>query len=472
MESLRVDEIAAAVGGRLDPACTPDRQVQGVAVDSRAVAPGDLFVALPGERTDGHRFVLPAWQAGAAALLVSQAKEAEIPASVRSGVVWVDDPLAALLRLGRWYRERFPVQTVAVTGSNGKTTTKEMIAAILRQVAPTLRSAGNFNTEIGLPLTLFQLSREHRYLVVEMGMRGPGQIRRLAGLAKPQAGVVTNVGPVHLELLGSLEAIRRAKQELVESLLPGGVAVLNADDPRVSSMAPAASGARVVFYGFSSGAEARAVDVDLNDVTRCRYTLVWQERVRIPIEVPVPGRAAVWNSLAAACLALAWGVDPGKIQAGLAHVEPTARRLQVVNLPGEVTLIEDMYNASPASFAVALDVLSRLGERRAGSRRVAVVGDMRELGEYAPQAHRQLGEELVHAGVELLVTVGPWAQMAGESAQASAGQKGQPLEWHATADSTQAASVVAPLLRAGDIVLIKGSRALELERVAEVLHSH
>lgn len=478
MESVTVGDVVRAVGGSLVGA--PDLEAAAVrtaVVDSRKVTPGALFVALAGERTDGHLYIEEALKAGASACLIDRSKvnlwEAGWQAVGRpaAAAILVDDTLTALGDLGHWYKRRIGPVTVAVTGSNGKTTTKEMIAAILVEVGPTHRSSGNYNTEIGLPLTLLEMSLNHRFLVVEMGMRGAGQIRRLARLAEPLIGVVTNVGPVHLEILGSLDAIARAKQELVEELPAGGVAVLNGDDPRVAAMAQGARGAAVLLYGLSPGCDVRAEEVDLKDGRSCEYRLVWSQGSGMDatdgviVKIPLPGRAAVWNSLAAAASAVALGIPLEVVAGGLSRVTPPRQRLNVEELAFGLTLIEDVYNASPASMRIALETLAQVAVAAGGGRRVAVLGDMKELGALSEEAHHELGHEVAARGVDLLVTVGELARLSGEAALADRAS----LEWRHYHDGQEAAREVPGLVRPGDVVLVKGSRAMALETVVAAL---
>ncbi|MBE3577710.1 MAG: UDP-N-acetylmuramoyl-tripeptide--D-alanyl-D-alanine ligase [Limnochordales bacterium] len=474
MEGVTLQDLAQAVGGSLVGG--PGLEgvpIRSVAVDSRKVTPGALFVALPGEKTDGHLYIAPALEMGAVAALVDKTKVAlwedawQVAGRPPAAAILVDDTLAALGELGRWYKRRIDPVTVAVTGSNGKTTTKEMVASILEQVGPTHRSSGNYNTEIGLPLTLLELASHHRFLVVEMGMRGAGQIRRLARLAEPRVGIVTNVGPVHMEILGSIEAIALAKQELVEELPAGGVAVLNGDDPRVASMAQAARGAAVFFFGLSRGCDVRAEDIDFKDGRHCKYRLVWSrgsDAESVVVTLPLPGRAAVWNSLAAAAAALALGVPLEVVARGLARVVPPRQRLNIVDVANGLTFIEDVYNASPASMRIALETLAQVA--REGRRPVAVLGEMKELGPISEAAHRELGQEVAARGVQLLVTVGELARLIGEEARAVR----PALEWIHCHDGQEAAQAVPRLVRPGDVVLVKGSRALQLETVVAALY--
>ncbi|HEY8416928.1 MAG TPA: UDP-N-acetylmuramoyl-tripeptide--D-alanyl-D-alanine ligase [Limnochordales bacterium] len=459
MEPLPVEAIARAAGGAL-AAGDPKAMVRGVSTDSRTLRPGELFVPLVGERFDGHDFLGDAVARGAAAVLVREGRA--LPALAGAAVITVDDPLAALHRLARWHRERLGARVVAVTGSNGKTTTKDMAAAILSVRWSTRKSRGNYNNEVGLPLAILGAPAGTEVLVLEMGMRGQGQIRQLADVAQPHVGVVTNVGPVHLELLGSLEAIARAKRELVEALPADGWAVLNADDPQVRGMAAHCAG-RVLRYGLDSGADLRASDVISRGLAGVEFTLHWQGR-SVQVTVPAPGRHHVYNALAAAGAALALGCDLDAVVRGLLAfpLHASAMRLEVRERPDGLRVINDAYNASPASMQAALALLAEVEAER----RLAVLGDMLELGPLSDAAHREVGRRAAAAGVDHLVAVGRWA----ETVCAAAVDAGLPPERaEALPDAQAAAARVAALVRPGDVVLVKASRGLKLERVAEAL---
>ena len=456
MEPLPVEIIAKAVGGAL-AAGDPKAKVLGVSTDSRTLQPGQLFVPLAGERFDGHAFLGDAVARGAAAVLVQAGRP--LPELVGAAVIAVDEPLAALHRLARWYRQRLGARVVAVTGSNGKTTTKDMAAAILSVRWATRKSQGNYNNEVGLPLAILDASPGTEVLVLEMGMRGPGQIRQLAEVAQPEVGVVTNVGPVHMELLGSLEAIARAKRELVEALPAGGWAVLNADDPQVRRMATHCAG-QVLLYGLDGAAQVRASHVTSRGFAGVGFTLHWQGR-SVPVTVPAPGRHHVYNALAAAGAALALGCDLDAVVRGLLAfpLHASAMRLELRERPDGLRVINDAYNASPASVEAALALLAEVEAER----RLAVLGDMLELGPVSEAAHREVGRRAAAAGVDYLVAVGRWA----ETVCAAAVDAGLPPE---RAEAVAAAAArVAALARPGDVVLVKASRGLRLEQVAEAL---
>lgn len=444
-----LEEIADATGGQILAAAT-GITVCGVSTDSRTVKPGELFVALKGERFDGHDFVEAAMEKGAAAALVARRVPSPIPQ------VQVADTLAALGDLATWWRRRKPeVVVVGVTGSSGKTTTKGMLAAACAAHGPTLATPGSENAEIGVPRTLLGLGNE-RFCVLEMAMRGLGQIGYLAKMAAPRIGVITNVGEAHIGMpgLGSRERIAAAKGELLVALPPEGAAVLNADDfffGVLSEMAPC----RVVSFGLEKG-DFRAKEVALGpDSSTFRVVGPGGE---VNVRLALPGLHNVANALAATAAAWAAGV-PLEVTAGaLAEYRGEALRSQVIRRSDGAIIINDAYNANPASVAAALRMLSE-----AQGRRVLVFGDMLELGDLAEEAHRAVGRQAAEAGVAVIVVAGKLARLAGEAAQAAG------VEVHFAADANEAARIASALVGPQDTVLVKASRAVGLEIVAEAL---
>jgi UDP-N-acetylmuramoyl-tripeptide--D-alanyl-D-alanine ligase len=460
--SLTADDLRRLTGGRL--VRTSVRPVRGAAVDSRLVSPGQLFVALPGERTDGHRFLADAAVAGAAALVVSR----PVPGAVLDAlgdvtVLAVPDGLVALAAIATGWRARFDPLVVGVTGSIAKTSKKEAIAAVLGTTFRTLRNEGNLNNEIGLPLTLLRLGPDHRAAVLEMGMYAGGEIADLARMAKPKIGVVTAVHGVHLSRMGSLAAIEQAKGELVEALPSDGVAVLNHDDRRVRRMADRTA-ARVLSYGLSSEADVTAEDVASDGFDGMRFMLRLPAArggrpARVPARIPGLGKLSVHNALAGAAVGHAAGIDPARIVHALAGGWSAAHRGHVVRL-GRVVLIDDSYNASPASVTAALDMLAGLPGRR-----VAVLGEMLELGKGAVSGHSEVGTAAA-ATVDLLVTVGPGAAAIAAGARAAGLDGSRVLE---ARDREAALDVLRVRLRDGDVVLVKASRGVELDLLVEGL---
>lgn len=426
----------------------------GVSTDSRSVKPGDLFVALRGEHFDGHAFLATAAAAGAKAALIAGGVAA--PAALAALVV--EDTLAALGRLAAGYRASLsPRAVVGVTGSVGKTSTKELLAAALSPLGPVLKTEGNFNNEIGLPLTLFKLRREHAAVVLEMGMNHLGEIARLTAMGQPGIGVVLNVRAVHLENLGTLENVARAKGELFEGLSAAGIAVANADDPLVMAAA-ARAGRKTLTFGEREGADVRLTWLDdrgLRGVElRCRAEgRDWQTRLALL------GAHNALNACAALAAALAAGVRAADAVDALPLARPAPHRLELVALPDEVTLLDDCYNASPASMRAALTTL-RQGAQ--GRRLGAILGDMLELGPLEIERHRELGDAC--GGLSWLLCFGPRAAALAEAAVAA----GVPDVGRAT-DIDEGLHWVRGRLQAGDAVLLKASRGMRLERLARAL---
>jgi UDP-N-acetylmuramoyl-tripeptide--D-alanyl-D-alanine ligase len=459
MIELSLAEVAELVDGELT-ADAVARITGKVTLDSRAVAPGDLFVAVAGERVDGHDFVAAAAAAGAVAVLCSRPQEA-LPCVV------VGDPVVALGRLAAGVHARLTaggLRTLAITGSSGKTSTKDLLGQVLAAAGPTVSPPGSYNNDIGLPLTVLDADQATRYLVLEMGSRGPGHIARLCDVARPQVGVVLNVGSAHLGEFGSADGIARAKGELVESLPADGTAVLNADDPRVLGMA-SRTAARVLTTGTGADADVRAVGISLDGAARARFTLVAAGEEH-PVALQVVGQHQVANALSAAGAALAAGLEPAAIAAALSTAASRSRwRMEVERRPDGVTVVNDAYNANPESMRAALGALAGL----AGERRIAVLGAMAELGPDAAAEHERLGRDAVAAGVDLLVAVGPDAVGIADGASAAGGRAGE--ESVHVPDRAAALELLSGVLRPGDVVLVKASRSYGLELLAADLLS-
>jgi UDP-N-acetylmuramoyl-tripeptide--D-alanyl-D-alanine ligase len=451
---LSLAEVAELTGGDLSgPA---DVRVTGkVTLDSRSVSAGDLFVAVAGERVDGHDYLGAAATAGAVAALATRPDDA-LPTVV------VDDAVAALGRLAAGVHARLTdagLWTVGITGSSGKTSTKDLLGQVLAAAGPTVSPPGSYNNDIGLPLTVLDADEATRFLVLEMGSRGPGHIARLCRVARPQAGVVLNVGSAHLGEFGSPEGIAQAKGELVEALPAEGTAVLNADDPRVLGMAPRTA-ARVLTTGRGPTADVRAMDVTLDEAARPRFTLVAAGEEH-PVALRVVGEHQVANALSAAGAALAAGMVPAEVAAALSAASSRSRwRMEVDRRADGVTVVNDAYNANPESMRAALAALTGL----AATRRVAVLGGMAELGGDAPAEHERLGRDAAAAGVDLIVAVGPDAVGISEGA-AAAGRRAGEESVHVP-DRAAARELLSEVLRPGDVVLVKASRSYGLELLA------
>lgn len=416
----------------------------GISTDTRSVHPGDLFIPLRGERFDGHDYIAQALEAGAAAVLTERP---DVPCEKQ---ILVPDTRAALQRLAEAYRLRFQPLVVALTGSVGKTTTKEMTAAVFASHRVTMKTNGNFNNDIGVPLTLLRLTPEDQVAVIEMGMSHAGEISALTRLAHPDMAVITNVGTSHIGNLGSQENICRAKLEILEGLRTGGTVILNGDDPLLSKADIPESFHRLLFGVDCPDAEVRAESVCMSE-HGSTFDICWQQE-RFTTAIQLAGRHNIMNALAAFAAGVTGGVPPEKAAAALAGVEPEGMRQRVRTL-ADCTVIEDCYNANPDSMRAALRVL---GSSR--GRRIALLGDMLELGDFAAEAHRQIGAFAAdHA--DLLVAVGSFAEDVAAGA-ARAGMK--------TIDTPRredAASHLKQMLRPGDVLLVKGSRGMRMEEI-------
>lgn len=472
------DVVEGLTGNRIEA----DQPVSAVVIDSREVAPGAVFVALPGENVDGHNFVAHAFQQGAIAAIVHQpapdcsgaqrlAKgQSSLPAPVTPPVcIEVENSLAGLQRLARYWRQKFSPRVVGITGSVGKSTTKELVWSILSTRYTVLKNEGNFNNEIGLPLTLLQLNDSHEYVVLEMAMYDLGEIATLCHLARPHIGVVTNVGPSHLERLGTLERIAQAKAELVQALPPGssgpetsegGIAILNYDDPLVRPMM-AQTQARVFTYGMSPDADLWASDVASAGLEGIRFVFHYGDE-EIHARLPLLGRHSVHTALRAALVGLVAGLDWSEIIRGLQELPNTAQlRLVAVTGPNQSTLLDDTYNASPASTLAALNLLEDL----TAARKVAVLGDMMELGSFEEEGHRKVGCRAADV-VDQLIVIGPRARWIADEARACGLDPAKILEM----DSNEAViSYLIDDLRPGDTILIKGSNSQKMDRIISAL---
>ena len=463
--AMRLAEVARATGGILLVG-SPESLLPAVSIDSRRITAEQIFIPITGERFRGQDFVTEVIDKGAAGVFTEEwgdsLKRHVAEAVGIRAVVKVASGNQALTDVARLARRKSKAKAIAITGSSGKTSTKNLLAGALSMESKVYVSPANYNNEVGVPLTIIKAPPDVDFLILELGMRGIGQIKELAELAAPDIGVITNVGEAHLGLLGSREKIAAAKAELLEALPPRGVAIINADDDFAPDMASLCRAA-VLTFGLADRADFRATDVRLDDEARPTFVL------RTPtddceIVLRLSGRHSVMNALAAAAAATAAGASLEGIQRGLAQVEPPPMRLQVVEV-GDIKIINDCYNANPGSVMVALGTLS---DTRAPGRHVAILGDMAELGDYAQEAHLRVGAAAVAMGVDLLICVGALAKGIVEGAL-SAGMDAGVCHWFA--DVAEAGENLAPLLRPGDLVLLKGSRVMGLERLVEYLDS-
>jgi len=444
----RIAEFTCATGD-YDPRAV----AQGYSIDSRTVQSGDLFFAVKGERLDGHDYVEQALSKGAIGAIVRKDQLARYPA--KAGLLAADDTLIALQTLATAVRKLWGKTAIGITGSMGKTTTKDAMAHLLAVRHRVHRSKGNFNNHFGLPLGLLTLEPEYDLAVIEMGMSHAGEIAALAKIAKPNEGVVTSVGPVHLEFFDSVAGIARAKYELIEALPHGGTAVLNGDDPYVCQFGRDFKG-KVILFGLKPTADVRAENIEALGAEGTRFDLIYQE-LRQSVRSPLLGMHNVYNVLAAAAVALQHGITPSEIAATLPTLEPADKRGQVVQL-GNITVLNDCYNSSPKALMAAVDTLTAMPARR----RIVVAGEMLELGTTSEKLHRESGSYIASKKLDFLLGVRGLAKPMVEAAL----EAGMKAEFVATPE--EAGDWLARDTREGDVVLLKASRGVKLEKALEV----
>ncbi len=469
---LSVSEAISALRGSLVvPPADPGFEMTSVTWDSRMACPGCAFLAIPGERVDGNDYIVQAMESGAAlAIATSEVTPEAMAAALASGaaIVRVDDHIEAMTRLASRWREELSATVVGVTGSNGKTTTKDMIAQVLGSRFSCVSTLANQNNELGVPATVLAAERETETLVVEMGMRGMGQIESLCAFARPHIGVVTNIGTAHEELLGSRENIARAKAELIASLPDGhGVAVLGGDDPMTPFLREIsgadARGIRTLTFGISDGCAVRGFDVEFCDTCLPTFSIEFPDGRVGRVTIPLRGMHNVMNALAAASVGYALDIPIERICNALAGIGGQKMRQQVTLASAGYNVIDDTYNASPDSMSAALTVLQMM---KTPGRRVAVLGDMGELGERSEELHREVGEMVVERGVDLLVTVGTLSKSISAGAMDRGLAEGKAIECD---DVDDAIGALRAILEEGDTVLVKASRFMGFERIVKGL---
>ncbi len=427
----------------------------GISIDTRKLEKGNLFFALQGER-DGHQFLFQAAEKGAAGAVVSAyTPELSLPQIV------VKDTLQAIQTLAAKHRLKFNVPVIAITGSNGKTTTKDMVSAVLSTKLQTLKNQGNLNNELGVPLTLLRLDALHQAAVVEMAMRGRHQIAELARIAKPQIGIITNIGSTHIELLGSVDNIALAKGELLQELPDDGIAILNGDDDRCRSLGDRFGG-RVIYYGLAEKNHVRAVNIKQQHWQTAFEVDGLLEDGRMLCNLPLPGLHNVQNALVALIVGHYLGLEPELLRRGLENVSLSAMRLEIAKGINQSIIINDAYNANPISMIASLQILAEIPSGRT----IALLGDMGELGDYAENGHREVGAKVVELGVDYLITVGDLAGYIGQEASIR-GMDATRIN-HCK-DGQQVSQVLKKLIKPQDTVLIKGSRSMHMETIAKEL---
>lgn len=459
MRELTIRELQKAVNARL---ITPgeaervlERTVSHVTQDSREVRQGSLFVPMKGEKRDGHDFIAQCFAQGAAACL----SEKEIIPPENGALLLVENTKKALLDLAEYHRNQLRIPVVGITGSVGKTTTKDMAASVLSQKYQTLWTQGNYNNDIGVPLTLLRLEENHQAAVIEMGMNHFGEIALLSGIVRPDIGVISNVGVAHIENLGSREGILRAKCELFDGMAEDGTAILNADNDMLRTLEGRLT-QKIVWFGLEN-MDGRKPDIYADEIcqkgleqTAC---VIHTPKGQIAVTVPMPGRHMVLNALSAAAVGLELGLTLEEIREGIECFTPTKNRMNVIYGENGITILNDVYNANPVSMKASLDILSA-----AKGRKAAVLGFMGELGEFAPAMHREVGEYAAKCGVNLLFCIGRYTDEMAAGAKMSGCEK----VFH-FAEQAEFLEKGLPLLQKGDTVLVKASRSMELEKTVE-----
>ena len=471
MPLFTVEELREVISTKVLAGETPGwmkQPIRWISMDSRSIRPGDLFLAMKGDRFDGHDFVGAALSRGAVGAIVHDAYPVgslavkSVSKRAIPFILGVRDPLFAYQQLATHHRSRFDIPVVAVTGSNGKTTTKEMVASVMAHRWKILKTEGNLNNRIGVPQTLFRLNGRHEGAVIEMGVDQVGQTTRLCEMARPTIGVITNIGPDHLEYFGSMEGSAQSKAELLDLLPAEGTAVLNADDPYYDYLAARAR-CRVMSFGLSAKAAVRAMDVKSDGRNGSIFRLLLPGKVRHTIvRIHVQGVHNISNALAAAAVGAVLGLPGAVIAQGLSRFRPAAMRSQVFVSHG-VTVINDCYNANPASMKAAVQLLVQRGE---GRKKIAVLGDMLELGADAVSLHREVGAFVAQQGIDQLIACGTLGRSLAEGAERAGFARDKII---LVPDASSAAAAVKAVVKPGDVVLAKASRGMKLEQVVHAL---
>jgi len=465
LENCKIRELIKAVSGKIiqgDQDCLISR----ISIDSRTLIPGDLFFAIIGSNFDGHDFIIEAFRKGAVGAVVFK----DASTLLQNGqidknkiIIEVKNTLFALQDWSRHYKNKFNTVNICVTGSNGKTTTKEIIAHILSQKSPLLKTSGNYNNEIGIPLTLLQLNKSHKLLVAEMGMRGLGEINALTNFITPDLAVVTNIGEAHIGLLGSKDNIFKAKSELLQSLEKDGIAIINRDDPYFSKTLEIVKNKKVYTFGVENMSDIMACNVRLVSNKGMRFTLVIQNDIRKEIYFPLLGRHNIYNALAATAVAFALGTELDLIERGLSSFKQLDLHMQLSNFYQGIKILNDSYNASPLSVKSALETLIEVAQN---NRKIAILGDMLELGEKSDFYHQEIGEKVAKLSIDILITVGSGGKIIAQSSK----EKGMTEERVFSFEKNEKINLAKKLLsltKPGDFILLKGSREMKMEEILE-----
>ncbi|WZL74735.1 UDP-N-acetylmuramoyl-tripeptide--D-alanyl-D-alanine ligase [Clostridiaceae bacterium 35-E11] len=455
---LTVQEVVYATKGKL---IRGDKKsiIHGVSMDSRSIKKNEIFIPLIGEKFNGHDFIKKAIDQGATAILASQWNKEDVQNNENVSMVQVEDTLQALHGLARYYLSKFPIPVIAVTGSTGKTTTKDMIASVLSKKYNVLKNKGNYNNHIGLPMTVFELEPCHEIAVFEMGMSNLGEISKLSDIAQPNIGVITNIGLSHIEHLGCQENIFKAKMEITNSFDASSRLIVNGDDKFLRSLKSKPPKYQVDFVGFGEDCTYRAMNVENLGTEGVRFQIKLKDKLHA-FTLNIPGEHNVYNALCAIDIGMALEMDIKMIQQGLEEFHGSKMRLHIFNTNDNIKVINDAYNASPDSMKAAIAVLEKIE----GSRKIAVLGDMLEMGTYSQKGHYDIGSEISRKNIDILITVGKEAQNIGAGAIDSGFDKNNIF---ICKNNQEAIKALDCFVQKGDIILVKGSRGMHMEEIVE-----
>jgi len=465
LENCKIRELIKTVSGKIiqgDQDCLINR----ISIDSRTLIPGDLFFAIIGSNFDGHNFIIEAFDKGAVGVVTCKGTSTLLQneqIDKNKIIIEVKDTLSALQDWSKHYKDKFKTFNICVTGSNGKTTTKEIIAHILSKEFPLFKTSGNYNNEIGIPLTLLQLNKSHKLLVAEMGMRGLGEIKTLANFIPPDLAVITNIGEAHIGLLGSKDNIFKAKSELLQSLDKNGIAILNRDDPYFLKMLEIVKGKKVYTFGIENKSDIMARNIRMVSDKGMRFTLEVQSGKSREIYFPLLGRYNIYNALAASAAAFALGIELDLIEGGLSSFKPLDLHMQLSNFYNGIKILNDSYNASPLSVKGALETLAEVAQKK---RKIAVLGDMLELGEKSDFYHQEIGKKAAKLSIDMLITVGQGGKIIAQSFK----EEGMAVERVFSFEKNEKINLAKKLLsltKPGDFILLKGSREMKMEEILE-----